>query len=331
MKSVADRIDYLGDLEKASHRTEAQQREVDGRAGRFGIYEENEGGGQVTAWQVPRQGQPLGPSPVFLGPQWSVGPAPDNYGAIVLDKRNGSTALLPPGSWLIRYEDGGEVVGIDAAAFAEAYTFLGAVGTDVTKKRAEPVTDEVNLDPGAPEPADAARPLEQRSNGVGEGSTGDGAPDYIRNLQAEAWKLGYAARVNEEPLLREGREQAIRNDERSALNAIILAQRNGSERVSLGIDGFIKHVLADNGRLRHDLMQAIERAEYWQRKATAEDQAGIYADEERTPREQEVVDALGKAASEAAARHLPPLTEQGLDTPPPAPDAAPSDNEISDF
>jgi hypothetical protein len=317
---MAERIDYLGGLEKAGHRTEAEQREIDGRAGRFGIYEEKEGGAQVTAWQVPRQGQPLGPSPAFLGPQWSVGPAPDNYGAIVLDKRNGSTALLPPGAWLIRYEDGGEVVGIDGAAFAEAYTFLGAVGTDVTKKRAEPLTDEVNLDPGAPEPAEAARPLEQRSNGGAVGSTGGEVPGVttIEIIQEQAWKAGYAARVNEEPLLREGREQAIRNDERAALNAIILAQRSGSERVALGIDGFVKHVLADNERLRKDLAFAIERAEYWQAKAARpvmdEDQAGIYASEEPTEimGEHKPFDMPPKAG----AFHLPPLTEQGLDTGP---------------
>lgn len=117
---------------------EASAREADRENGRFGRFRDQRGQ-WATAWQAPGRRTPIVP-PAFIAPS-ALSRLPS--GELTLTPEGGEAVLVPPQSWLVRYENAAEVIVADDDQFREVMTR--------EDKIREPIYAEEPPDPDEPQ------------------------------------------------------------------------------------------------------------------------------------------------------------------------------------
>jgi len=212
------------------HGRQLAARLVDHNAGRYGVFR-GTNGTLALAWQVPPAGTPIGPLPVFLEPL-RVEPQGDrNVLAILpaLAADDGSVTFAAPGQWIVKMDDeAGTTHVVDNRAFVNAMTYVGP----------------------PPELRDAV-PQPQAAPLVAE----DEPEEQEEAPAPETHPEGAQARLDV-VLLQEVRQAVA--EIRGRVSAMVDHQV-AVPTMHVVLDQFVKEVLGDNERLRHELKANAER------------------------------------------------------------------------
>jgi hypothetical protein len=212
------------------HGRQLAARLVDHNNGRYGVFR-GTNGTLALAWQVPPAGTPIGPLPTFIAPL-RIEPQGDRNVLAILPAPaadDGSVTFAAPGQWIVRIDDeAGTTHVVDQRAFINAMTYVGP----------------------PPELRDAV-PQPQAAPLVAE----DEPEEQEEAPAPETHPEGAQARLDV-VLLQEVRQAVA--EIRGRVSAMVDHQV-AVPTMHVVLDAFVREVLGDNERLRHEIKANAER------------------------------------------------------------------------